>query len=94
MTMLEKMCRAICASTVITAFNKAREVLDEDRLDRIVDKEWQNWRNAAVAALHVMREPSAGMLSSVDHLDTDKYVARGRAVEIWDHMIDAAKDGQ
>lgn len=39
-----------------------------------------------------MREPTEAMLRAVDDQDSDKYVARGRAVSAWQSMIDKALD--
>ena len=44
----------------------------------------------ARAILVAMRQPSTAMLAAIDDEDSDKYVARGRAISAWMAMIDAA----
>ena len=55
---------------------------------------WPEYSDAARAVFVDMRGPTREMLEAVDDEDSDKYVARGRAISAWTAMLDAASKGE
>lgn len=78
--MIEKLVRALWAcdpGSVETPFEK----LSACALDNLHD--------TVRAVLEALREPTPEMVAATDHMDDDKYVARGRAIVTWGAMIDS-----
>lgn len=77
MSMVERVAQSIA---------ERRGIAPEQRSDGMMAV----FRMDARAAVEAMRDPTRGMIAAADDEDSDKYVARGRAISSWQAMIDAA----